>query len=418
MTSLNSSINSNSENPTICFCSLKAIEKKCDECSYMLSKEVKQINAYLYQNQMQLFINLQQQQQNYIEEEKKKTLENYDDKYNNNLFEVENKKQYRKSVEICFCQCPAREIQCYGDKENKNNEISKLIKKSEKSNNEDKSSNENEPASEENDIENENENENENESNDENETAAITTLKKPPPKGAQKKQATKKNQIKKFIGLTSINFEKLYLMIKSELKDYEDKNKFLYDLKGRIFITLFYLRHYPKDIIIQYIFKISKNTLTNYLKEIIDIIYNLSQKSFSIFLKSKEEYYKDYIDRFNKNIRVYCVCDGSEQRIISPMDKEAKIIYFSGKKGYFSINKLVYCLPNGKIIHMAKSRPGARSDQGLIHEDSGFFNNFNGINEYIMGDKGFLGSDKVKSKFIIPELINHSKVLTMMLKKV
>ncbi|KAM9991077.1 hypothetical protein ACTFIY_007107 [Dictyostelium cf. discoideum] len=85
------------------------------------------------------------------------------------------------------------------------------------------------------------------------------------------------------------------------------------------------------------------------------------------------------------------------------MDKEAKIIYFSGKKGYFSINKLVYCLPNGKIIHMAKSRPGARSDQGLIHEDSGFFNNFNGINEYIMGDKGFLGSDKVYSKFIIPE---------------
>ncbi|KAM9952822.1 hypothetical protein ACTFIR_007878 [Dictyostelium discoideum] len=105
-------------------------------------------------------------------------------------------------------------------------------------------------------------------------------------------------------------------MIKSELKDFEDKNKFLYDLKG--------------------------------------------------------EHYKDYKDRFNKNIRVFCVCDGSEQRIISPMDKEAKIIYFSGKKGYFSINKLVYCLPNSKIIHMAESRPGARSDQGLIHEDSEF----------------------------------------------
>ncbi|KAM9972962.1 hypothetical protein ACTFIR_012333 [Dictyostelium discoideum] len=114
MTSLNSSMNSNNENPTICFCSLKAIEKNCGECSYMLSKEVKQINAYLYQNQMQLLINLQQQQQNYInEEEKIKTEENYDDKYNN-LCEVENKKQYRKSVEICFCQCPAREIQCYG----------------------------------------------------------------------------------------------------------------------------------------------------------------------------------------------------------------------------------------------------------------------------------------------------------------
>ncbi|KAN0053175.1 hypothetical protein ACTA71_006699 [Dictyostelium dimigraforme] len=104
MTSLNSSINSNSEYSTICFCSLKAIEKKnCGECSYMLSKEVKQLNINLYQNQKQLSIKLQQQQ-NFNEEQKKKSEHLYN-------FSV-NKREYRKSVEICFCQCPAREIHC------------------------------------------------------------------------------------------------------------------------------------------------------------------------------------------------------------------------------------------------------------------------------------------------------------------
>ncbi|KAN0026579.1 hypothetical protein ACTFIV_007568 [Dictyostelium citrinum] len=110
MTSLNSSINSNGENPAICFCSLKAIEKNCGECSYMLSKEVKQINAYLYQNQKQLLINLQQQQieqqnQNYFEEQIKKSGENYV----HNFCEVVNIKEFRK----CVCQFPSREIQCY-----------------------------------------------------------------------------------------------------------------------------------------------------------------------------------------------------------------------------------------------------------------------------------------------------------------
>ncbi|KAN0041065.1 hypothetical protein ACTFIV_003601 [Dictyostelium citrinum] len=80
---------------------------------------------------------------------------------------------------------------------------------------------------------------------------------------------------------------------------------------------------------------------------------------------SKKKYYKVYKDRFNKSIRDY-------------------IIYFRGKKRTFSINKLLYCLVlNGRIIHMAESRPGARLDQGLLHEDT--------------------GSDKVYSKFIIPK---------------
>ncbi|KAM9977171.1 hypothetical protein ACTFIR_011029 [Dictyostelium discoideum] len=136
---------------------------------------------------------------------------------------------------------------------------------------------------------------------------------------------------------------------------------------------------------------------------------------------AKKNHLKENIIKIIKidliKILEYFACDGSEQRIISPMDKEAKIIYFSGKKGYFSINKLVYCLPNSKIIHMAESRPGARSDQGLIHEDSGFFNNFNGINEYIMGDKGFLGSDKVYNKFIIPEFDKPHKSIDLDVKE-
>ncbi|KAM9973414.1 hypothetical protein ACTFIW_010501 [Dictyostelium discoideum] len=206
--------------------------------------------------------------------------------------------------------------------------------------------------------------------------------------------------VKKFIGISKSNFLKLF----DKIKHLNKKDRCRYSLKGKLFIILFYLKHYTKDVITSYIYKISGPTIINYFLTVIDALFPLANESFKYYTTNKEEYKQYYIYRFGKNHAVYSVCDGSEQEIVTAMNSEMKLVYCSGKKGYPTVTKLVFCCPmTGKIMHMGASRPGSKSDQGLIHEETEYFDNFNGVNEYIMGDKGFQGAEKVYNKFIIPE---------------
>ncbi|EGG21726.1 hypothetical protein DFA_01612 [Cavenderia fasciculata] len=61
------------------------------------------------------------------------------------------------------------------------------------------------------------------------------------------------------------------------------------------------------------------------------------------------------------------------QKLINsgPTNDDKKTDYYSGKKGYFSVTKLVFCCPkSGKILFIAPSRPGSRNDMSLASEQA------------------------------------------------
>ncbi|EFA82744.1 hypothetical protein PPL_04439 [Heterostelium album PN500] len=159
----------------------------------------------------------------------------------------------------------------------------------------------------------------------------------------------------------------------------------LKSLIGKMFITLVYLKHYVKSIITLIIFGISRRTAEEYYNEIIDLLYEMSLESFKHFASNEQRYERQskFIDKYNNACLVTSVVDGSEQR-----DN-----FYSGKKGFSSITKLVFASPDGKIQNMAESRPGSRNDQGMMHEVDEFLKSFDDSWEYIMGDKGFQGSN-------------------------
>ncbi|EFA85938.1 hypothetical protein PPL_01171 [Heterostelium album PN500] len=162
---------------------------------------------------------------------------------------------------------------------------------------------------------------------------------------------------------------------------------------------------------------IVNSLLKEYCDEDIKLFIGLNKNDFNdLFLKIKERSHskitrKDdqqrkkssaiYKDYYGDSCLVTSVVDGSEQRVVVPLNSDLKICYYSGKKGFSSVNKLVFCSPNGKIQYMSHTRPGSRNDQGMMYEVGPFLNKFDDSFEYIMGDKGFQGSHILYKRFIV-----------------
>ncbi|EGG19749.1 hypothetical protein DFA_06849, partial [Cavenderia fasciculata] len=240
------------------------------------------------------------------------------------------------------------------------------------------------------------------------------TTKKAPAKKAAAKDKDKKinkiieyleDEIVSFIGLKFEDFQDLYQntirLQKTKTETRGTKSK--YSIRGQLFITLCWLRHYPKRIVLSAFFKISQTTVEEYTSNTLDLLYPLCQENFDYYFSKRmdKEHYSIYVKDTNESCMVTSVADGSEQRISVPMDSEIAMNFYSGKKGYFSITKLVFCTPTGKIIFMSKSRPGSRNDINLANESRAFYSKLDEVLEFILGDKGFIGCHGMYKHFLV-----------------
>ncbi|KAM9981589.1 hypothetical protein ACTFIY_003881 [Dictyostelium cf. discoideum] len=199
------------------------------------------------------------------------------------------------------------------------------------------------------------------------------------------------DEFKSLVGLSKTNFVELYNKINSLClnKDENRGRNPLFSLRGKLFITLVWFRHYVKDVILKVVFGLSKNTIKNYTEEIINLLYPMTPTSFNSETDDRIKQKAIYFDKYDEPLFVTSIVDGSEQRVGVAIDSETKINNFSAKKAYPSLTKLVFCSPIGKIQYLSKSRPGARNDQSMMYEVQEFLNKFDNSYEHIMGDKGF-----------------------------
>ncbi|KAM9986357.1 hypothetical protein ACTFIY_010780 [Dictyostelium cf. discoideum] len=211
------------------------------------------------------------------------------------------------------------------------------------------------------------------------------------------------DEFKSLVGLSKTNFVELYNKINSLClnKDENRGRNPLFSLRGKLFITLVWFRHYVKDVILKVVFGLSKNTIKNYTEEIINLLYPMTPTSFNSETDDRIKQKAIYFDKYDEPLFVTSIVDGSEQRVGVAIDSETKINNFSAKKAYPSLTKLVFCSPIGKIQYLSKSRPGARNDQSMMYEVQEFLNKFDNSYEHIMGDKGFQGADKIYKNFIV-----------------
>ena len=189
-----------------------------------------------------------------------------------------------------------------------------------------------------------------------------------------------------FTGLRINEFHEIFNLIEEKLekrttkgeKIKNKKRKIKFDNKEQFFITLYWLRNYPKDEVMEFFFDLSRNYLMKIIRNIIDV---LSLK-INHFIKwpTEEEFmnYLDYFDNFCFEIfkKYICVVDGTEIRIRRP--KENQKSFYSMKKSQHSMNFLIIVLLDGRIIYISKGK-----------------NNFN--------DQSFWNTLKIRKKFLNKE---------------
>ena len=152
------------------------------------------------------------------------------------------------------------------------------------------------------------------------------------------------------------------IRIQESYKESRFKNEHL------LFMTLIWLRHYPKNSLMRYCFNISafeinmilNKTITSLIRALSYLIEWPSDEKF----KELMEKYKDF--NFDEAPNILCVIDGTEIKVPRPQPKLQKEIY-SAKKKQHSLNFQIITLLDVSIIFVSKHQKGA-NDQKQFNE--------------------------------------------------
>eukprot|EP01133_Synstelium_polycarpum_P014254 gene14254-16823_t len=172
-----------------------------------------------------------------------------------------------------------------------------------------------------------------------------------------------------------------------------------------------FMKHYPKPVVMEAMFGVSRRTIMTYFHEMLEVIHDLAKNSFAVHLKERdsESNYRQWFDKLGNPYNITAVVDGVEQRVAVPTSRESKTNFYSAKKAYNSVTKLVYANPQGKIMAISNSASGAHNDMGLVHRSKMMLDTFDIPWEYVIGDKGFRGADKLHERFLIPRAKGYNK---------
>ena len=211
------------------------------------------------------------------------------------------------------------------------------------------------------------------------------------------KEFKETKELKKLCGLEFNEFLEVGEKIKIEMylktmRNKKRKNKSFkkgkFDNETMLFITLLWLKHYPKNSLFSFFTGISSFHISLIIKKTLKCL----KKALSPLVKCPTELeFLGYLDKFKdfvfKEIEgVVCVIYGTEIKVPKPRDKNQQKILWCRKK-FFSINFQVIVLLNGEIIYISNYKK-SNSDQGHWN-NLGLRTLFVGKKFGIMGDSGY-----------------------------
>jgi hypothetical protein len=199
------------------------------------------------------------------------------------------------------------------------------------------------------------------------------------------------------VRLTKEEFEKLVeevepTIFKTTFRGTTRKQKVIstskYSVRSMIFVTLFWLAHYPTLALMSAIFGVHERTITQILKRI--IVGMASSFKNEIRWPADEEFERrkhEFCFFQNWDFKdAVCVVDGTEIRISRPSKELFQTPSYSGKKKQHSLNILLLTWLNGEI-YFSKARVGG-NNQSQWNEEN-LRDRFIGKLFGVMGDGGF-----------------------------
>ncbi len=198
--------------------------------------------------------------------------------------------------------------------------------------------------------------------------------------------------------MTSLNreeFEYLCILFEQAWDEYKE-NKGYHDesQSGRkpalktpdekLFFILFYIKLYPLQEVIGYLFGISQSQ-ANYWIHVLSQVLKMALRCNDYLPQRVPE---KMTEKLRKDATKAVALDGTERRRQRPLDNEKQKLYYSGKKKAHTLkNDLVVGINDMEIIYLSKTYEGKTQDKKIAEEEELSYPQ--GIHLY--QDKGFQG---------------------------
>jgi hypothetical protein len=142
----------------------------------------------------------------------------------------------------------------------------------------------------------------------------------------------------------------------------------LRSLEDNLFFILFYLKCYPLQMVIGFLFGMSQSTANGWIHKLMSVLRialdNLEAlperdpKALSKHLLSQEEQQRLAID-------------ATERRVERPSDNDTQKFYYSGKKGCHSVkNNLIAGEIDRKVIYLGRTHEGKMHDKKIADNEN------------------------------------------------
>ena len=143
------------------------------------------------------------------------------------------------------------------------------------------------------------------------------------------------------------------------------RKKILSTLEDQLLLILFWAKHYPTYLLLEYLFGIDESTTCRTIQEIKFLLQDkfiLPEPRKGKKITTLEEL-KEIIPDLDE-----ILVDGTEQSIPRPERKAKRKKYHSGKKKRFTIKTQITTNKRGLIIHLTRASPGRKHDYAVFKE--------------------------------------------------
>ncbi|MFN4132512.1 MAG: transposase family protein [Caldimicrobium sp.] len=215
------------------------------------------------------------------------------------------------------------------------------------------------------------------------------------------------NLFRRLVGISPQDFDKLIATLEKHYMHFQRKRlsrrererdigagaKFKLSLEQRVFMTLFFLRHYTTFALLGFLFDLHESNayrnveiMKEFLKEYIPLPNKVKKKKISSLDELLEEI-----------PHVELLIDGTEQERNRPKDKEERKTYYSGKKKRHSIkSQIVVERDSGLIVDVSSGWEGSMHDLRIFKETN-LVEKYRGHRVKVWVDSGYEGIEKLVS---------------------
>ena len=167
-----------------------------------------------------------------------------------------------------------------------------------------------------------------------------------------------------------------------------------FELAGRdqILLTVVWLRQYPIQEVLGYLFGVSDSTVSRVIQRVLPLLEQAGRDTMRLPDPGKKR--RRTLDALLAALpEVVVIIDSFEQRVQRPENRQAADDFYSGKKKQHTLKSQVAVDEEGRIIDVAASVRGPTADITLLEQSRLLERLPPGVGG--MGDLGYVGIDKL-----------------------